>query len=415
MSKLNFKSLTLSNGLRVILHQDLSTAMASVNILYRVGSRNESPEHTGLAHLMEHLMFSGSCNVPNFDEPLQRAAGENNAFTNNDYTNYYIALPASNLETALFVEADRMEALDINQESLDVQRKVVVEEYNQRYTNQPYGDVWHLLREACFEADAPYSWPTIGRCAEHIEKTTLEDIHEFYNKYYTPQNAILSIASPYSYERMEELVRKWFEDVHPKHSNDLRRDFSEFTYTNKSLDVQRDVAASMIYICFPMEGRISQQAIVLDVATDLLSGGESSRLVQRLVKGEALFSSVNCYITAEEGSGLLVATGRLMDSTSMQEASDALWRELKAICSEEILDEEIQKVRNKYEANNYFTLINSLNKAMNLGYYEFMGSADLINSAVEQHASVTAEDIQRVCTELFQKENATTLFYNKTK
>ncbi len=413
MSSINFEKRTLSNGLTVIVHSDTTTAMASVNILYKVGSRNENPSHTGLAHLCEHLMFSGSANVPNFDEPLQRAAGENNAFTNNDYTNYYIALPAANLETALFVEADRMESLTLSEQSLEVQRKVVVEEYAQRYTNQPYGDLWHILREMCYTDGHHYSWPTIGANAEHIEKTTLDDVRNFYNTYYTPQNAILSVVSPYSCEKMFSLVEKWFESVRPKHSNSLERDFSQFSYTNVRKSVERDVPASMIYICFPMEGRTSRQATVLDVATDLLSGGESSRLVQRLVKGDALFSSINSYISAEQGTGLLVTTGRLMDSTTMEEAEAALWREMNAIRSESIDERELEKVRNKYEANNYFSLINSLNKGMNLCYYEFLGSASMINDVVSVHSSVGADEIVSTCSDLIVPQKAVTLLYNR--
>lgn len=414
MDSIKFEKRMLANGLTTIVHRDNSTAMASVNLLYRVGARNESSEHTGLAHLCEHLMFSGSANVPNFDEPLMRAAGENNAFTNNDYTNYYIALPAANIETALFVEADRMEALTLSDSSLEVQRKVVVEEFAQRYTNQPYGDLWHILRAQCYDSGHPYSWPTIGLNAEHIEKTTLSDVSEFYNRYYTPQNAILSIVSPYDSEHIFELVDKWFSGIEPKGCTEgVNSDFSEFSYTNRRISVERDVAASMIYICFQMEGRTSRQATVLDVATDLLSGGESSRLVQRLVKGDTLFSSVNAYITAEQGTGLFVITGRLMDTTTMEEAENALWRELKAITTQHIDEGELQKVRNKYEANNYFSLINSLNKAMNLAYYEFLGSADLINSAVDIHASVGVDEIVEVCRELFVSEKSVTLLYNK--
>lgn len=412
MSKIKYIHRTLSNGLRVIIHRDTATAMASVNILYKIGSRNEKPSHTGLAHLAEHLMFSGTEAVPNFDSAMQSAAAENNAFTCNDYTNYYIALPSANIERALYVEADRMANLKVSEESLEVQRKVVVEEFAQRYKNQPYGDVWPIIREMAYTTDHPYSWATIGKCSEHIEQTTLSDINEFYDKYYTPQNAILSIVSPDDEESIFSLVEKYFAGIEPKHSNEIESDFSAYTFTNNSREVERDVPASMIYICFPTEGRISRQATALDVATDILSGGESSRLVQRLVKGEALFSSVNCYLTAEEGTGLLVATGRTMQGVTMQQAEEALWRELLAMTTERVTDRELEKVRNKYEANNYFSLINSLNKAMNLAYYEFLGSAEMINTAVETHASISAEDIQNTCRELFQTQKATTLFYN---
>ncbi len=411
MNDIKFLKRKLPSGLTVIISRDTSTAMASVNMLYRVGARNENPSHTGLAHLFEHLMFSGTTNVPDFDEVLQRAGAENNAFTNNDYTNYYIALPAQNIETALYLEADRMVNLALSAESLDVQRKVVVEEFAQRYKNQPYGDVWPIIRSMAYPEGHHYSWATIGLCSEHIEKTTLEDAHKFYNRYYTAQNAILSIVSPEDTQSVFQKVEKWFSAIEPKHSEPLERDFSQYTFMNNHREVRRDVPASMIYICFPIEGRISRQTTVLDVATDILSGGESSRLVQRLVKGKALFSSVNCYLTAEEGTGLLVATGRLMDGVEMHDAEEALWEELLAMTSEKVMDGEIQKVRNKFEANNYFSLINSLNKAMNLAYSEFLSSADMINSAVATHASVTTDEVQAVCTELFTQDKATTLYY----
>ncbi len=412
MNDIKFSKRVLHNGLTVIIHRDISTAMASINLLYKVGSRDEDFNHTGLAHLFEHLMFSGSERVENFDEVLQRAAAENNAFTNNEYTNYYIALPATNLATALFVEADRLRALTLSQESLDVQRKVVVEEFAQRYTNKPYGDVWPMLREMLYDNEHPYSYTTIGRSTQHIEKTTLEDARRFYNRYYTPQNAILSIVSPLETELVFQEVQRWFETIEPKHTESLERDFSQFNYKNSHREVERDVPASMIYICIPMEGRTSHQATVLDVATDVLSGGESSRLVQRLVKGDALFSSVNCYLTAEKGTGILVTTGRLMEGVTMEQAEEALWRELDNIARDGVTSYELEKVRNKYEANNYFSLINSLNKAMNLAYYEFLGSADMINSVVEQHAAVENHHIKEVCSEIFQKEKASTLYYN---
>ncbi len=415
MSDIKFSSRVLSNGLTVIIHRDTSTAMASVNLLYKVGSRDEDYNHTGLAHLFEHLMFSGSERVDNFDEVLQRAGAENNAFTNNEYTNYYIALPAANLETALFVEADRLRALTLSEESLAVQRKVVVEEFAQRYTNKPYGDVWPMLREMLYPSGHHYSYTTIGRSVEHIEKTTLEDAQAFYSRFYTPQNCILSIVSPLDTEAVYSMVTKWFGSITPKHTDSLERNFSSFSYTNQLREVERDVPASMIYSCIPMEGRTSHQATVLDVATDVLSGGESSRLVQRLVKGDALFSSVNCYLTAEQGSGILVTTGRLMDGVTMEQAEGALWSELDSIAKSGVTDYELQKVRNKYEANNYFSLINSLNKAMNLAYYEFLGSAELINRSVEQHRAVDDSHIRAICSDTFQRSKASTLYYNAKK
>lgn len=413
MNNIEFEKRQLANGLTVIVHRDTASAMASINLLYRVGSRDENPAQTGVAHLFEHLMFEGSARVPSFDEPLQRAAGENNAFTNNDYTNYYIALPAANIETALFVEADRMTSLTLSDEAVCLQKKVVIEEFAQRYTNQPYGDVWHLLRKLCYGKNHPYSWPTIGVEPRHIESVTTADARAFYARHYSPHNAILSIASPLENEHVFALVDKWFGDIAPSSTKVPKIEFPPIEYHPTRHTVERDVAASTLYICYPMEGRISRQATVLDVATDILSGGESSRLVQRLVKGKALFSSINCYLTAEQGPELLVATGQLMQNTSIDEAELALQAELRQMATEKITDAELQKVRNKFEANNFFSQINSLNKAMNLAYYEFLGDASLINQAVATHHSVTADEIAATCGELFTPNHATTLHYLK--
>lgn len=411
MNNIDFTRRKLSNGLTVIVHHDRASAMASINLLYKVGARNENPLQTGVAHLFEHLMFEGSARVPSFDEPLQKAAGENNAFTNNDYTNYYIALPAANIETALFVEADRMASLTLSDEKVELQKKVVIEEFAQRYTNQPYGDVWHLLRSYCYEKNHPYSWPTIGLDPSHIESVTTQDARAFYAKYYSPSNAILSIASPIESEHVFELVEKWFGGIASGEAVTSPLAGREVQYLGGRYTVERDVAASTLYICYPIGGRTSREAIVMDVATDLLSGGESSRLVQRLVKGEALFSSINCYISAEEGPGMVVATGQLMDGVSIEVAEAAMTRELQKIATEPIAEQELQKIRNKMEANNYFSQINSLNKAMNLAYFEFLGDASMINEVVTTHHSVTAEQIAATAADLFVPAKATTLHY----
>ncbi len=412
---IDFSRLTLPCGLVVLAHQDPSTALASINVLYRVGSRQESPSCTGLAHLCEHLMFSGSENVPDYDAALQQVAAENNATTNNDYTNYYVTLPVSAIETALFVEADRMDNLVLTDQKVEVQKAVVVEEFAQRLTNQPYGDVWHLLRAALYPTGHPYSWPTIGLSREEILGVSTQTVLDFYTRFYTPQNAILSIVSPLESSEMLALAAKYFGTVRQKHRGSLAQDFSEYSFTNRRVEVTRDVPASLIYICIPTAGRTSRQVQVLDVATDILSGGESSRLVQRLVKGRAIFSSVNCYISAEEGTGLLVATGRLMPGTTMAQAEEALWTELQNIVHNPPTHYEITKVRNKFEANNHFNNLNSLSKAMNLAYYEFLGTAGMINTTVETHQSVDIQEIVEVCEEILQPHKATTLLYHHSQ
>lgn len=407
---IDFKKRQLSNGLTIIAHTDMSTPMASVNVLYKVGARNELYEQTGLAHLFEHLMFGGSRNVPDFDAPLQLAGGENNAFTNNDYTNYYVAIPAENIRTALWVESDRMRGLAINEHSLQVQRRVVVEEFAQRYLNEPYGDVWSLLRPLCYGERHPYSWPTIGREASHIENVQLPAVQAFYDRYYQPSNAILSIAAPMATDKIFELAHEWFGSIeNTAHNNTIA--WPAVPCGGGELTVERDVPASVVYICFPTAGRLSAQVTALDVVSDILSEGASSRLVQRLVKDRALFSSVNAYISGDEGPGLFVVTGRLMKETTMEAAQDALWAELQAIANQDVSDYELQKVRNKAVANDMFSHINSMNKAMNLAYFEFLGAAELINDQISLHHAVSKDDIRAAAAELFTPDKAYTLRY----
>lgn len=394
---IDFKKRTLANGLTVLAHEDRSTPIAAVNVLVRVGSRDEDPQQTGLAHLFEHLMFGGSENVPDFDAPLQRAGGENNAFTNTDYTNYYIAIPSANVETALWVESDRLRGLALNQEGLDVQKQVVVEEFAQRYLNEPYGDVWSLLRELCYGAHHPYGWATIGREVAHIEGVDLSTVRAFYDRYYTPQNAILSLAGPRTTDEWFALAERWFGRVGQSSSYNNSALVYPEPPEGRRLVVERDVPASVVYICMPIGGRMEERTTVLDVASDILSEGASSRLVQRLVKEGQLFSAVNAYISGEAGEGLFVLTGRLMPGVTAQEAEAALIAQLEEMASVEVSDYELQKVRNKAAANDRFGQMGSLNRAMNLAYYEFLGSAELINQQVERHHAVGKAQMSAAC------------------
>lgn len=405
---INFEKRTLANGLTVIAHTDESTPMAAVNILYKVGSRNEEADKTGFAHLFEHLMFSGSPNASDFDTPIQLAGGENNAFTNNDYTNYYIAIPKENIDTALWLESDRMLTLNFDHQAFEVQRKVVIEEFSQRYLNQPYGDVWLLLRPLCYKVH-PYQWATIGKCPEHIQQATMEQVRAFFKKYYVPNNAILSIAGDFSHEQIFEMAQKWFGDI-PAGNVDYEPLPQEPVQTEqRTLEVEREVPVSLIYMAFQMAPRDSREFAVCDVISDLLSNGTSSRLYQRLIKDNSLFSSVNAYVTGELDSGLFIVTGRVQQGVDMQVAEDALWAELENL--QTIEDIELEKVKNKFEANNIFGEINVLNKAMNLAFYEFVGDASMINQEVEQHNSVTAAEIEQVRKRLFTKENSSILRY----
>lgn len=407
---IEFQKKKLPNGLTVIVHEDPSTPMAAVNVLYKVGARNENYDRTGFAHLFEHLMFGGSVNIPSYDEPVQLAGGENNAFTNNDYTDYYLALPKENIETALWLESDRMLSLAFNEKSLEVQRKVVVEEFAQRYLNQPYGDIWLLLRPLAYEKH-PYRWATIGRDIDHIRQATMEQVRAFFERYYKPSNAILSVAGDIPAARVFELAEKWFGPIPAGTpvADDIPQE-PEQTVPRR-LEVRRPVPASVIYIAFHMGPRLSREAVVCDVVSDILSNGTSSRLYQRLVKESTLFSNVNAYISGDVDPGLFLVTGHVMEGVSLEDAEAALWQELELMKREPVGDYELEKVKNKFEANNVFGEINVLNKAMNLAYFEMLGAAAMINSEVAEHNSVTVAEIMETSRRVFRPENSSTLLY----
>ena len=407
---IEFKKYTLDNGLTLLLHRDDSTPMAAVNLLYKVGSRNEDPDRTGFAHLFEHLMFGGSVNIPSFDEPVQMAGGENNAFTNNDYTNYYIALPKENVETALWLESDRMLSLAFSPKSLDVQRKVVIEEFAQRYLNQPYGDIWLLLRPLAYK-EHPYQWATIGKTPEHITGATMRHVKAFFKRYYIPANAILSIAGDFRYEDMLSKVEKWFGGIPAVPALRDEIPHEPVQKTQRRLTVRRKVPVSVIYMAFHMAPRLNREFAVCDVISDLLSNGTSSRLYQRLVKQSELFSSVNAYVSGDIDAGLFVVTGRVLEGVSVDEAEKALWNQLDLLKREPAGEYELEKVKNKFEANNIFGEINVLNKAMNLAFFEMLGDASLINSEIEEHNSVTPQEIMTVARRLFVRRNSSVLHY----
>ena len=407
---IEYKEKTLDNGLRVIVHRDSSTPLAAVNLIYRVGSKNESPQRTGFAHLFEHLMFSGSRHVPDFDLPVQLACGENNAFTNADYTDYYVALPTSNIETALWLESDRMKWLNINDHSLDVQRKVVIEEFNQRYLNQPYGDLWLIMRPMAYKVH-PYRWSTIGMTPEHIAGATLDEVTRFYEQYYSPDNAILSIVADCDYETMFDKVNKWFGDIEPSGVQiDPIAQEPEQTEPRREC-VVRSVPVSVVTIAYHMAERKSRQFHISDVISDLLSNGNSSRLYTRLVQKRRLCTNVNAYITGDQDPGLFVITGHVAQGHTPEEVEEALLAELEELKSVPVSDYELEKVKNKYETGATFGDINIMNKAMNLGFYSMLEDTDLINREVGIYRSVTAQEIMQTAQEMFRPQNSSTLLY----
>lgn len=400
----------LSNGLTVIANRDRASRMAAVNILYKVGARNENPSRTGLAHLFEHLMFRGTHQVPDFDTPVQMACGENNAFTNNDYTDFYITLPCDNIETALWLESDRMTGLNLSEEACQIEKRVVIEEFRQRYLNQPYGDLNMLLRSMVYKKH-PYRWATIGISPEHIEQASIEEIHDFYQRFYHPSNAILSVSGDFESEKVFALAEKWFGGI-----ADTQYPIAPIPQEPKQtevrrLEVEREVPATTIVIAFHMGNRLSHDFFLGDMASDLLAGGDSARLYERLIKIKRMFASVNAYISGDVDNGMFVFTGQLLPTTTEAEAEAAFWEEIDELKSGKISDYELEKVKNKFEANTLFGELNVMNKAMNLGYYQMIGDLELINREVDIYCSLMREEVADFSQCTFRKDNSSTLIY----
>ncbi len=405
-----FDRFTLDNGLRVIVHRDTTTPIVAMNIIYNVGSRDEHPERTGFAHLFEHLMFGGSVNIPRYDEPLERVGGENNAFTNNDFTNYYLTVPGHNLETAFWLESDRMLNLAFSAKSFDVQRNVVVEEFRQNYLNQPYGDAWLLLRPLAYKIH-PYKWATIGIEPSHIEQAGMDEVREFYSTYYNPCNAIMAIAGNVETSAIRALAEKWFGTIEKGSENHRSLPVEPEQTEARSLTVYRDVPFNALYKAWHMCSRVDSGFYASDLISDILSAGQSGRLYQKLVKNLRLFSEINAFISGDLEAGLLVITGKLMKDATMEEAESALQIEIDSICKQPVDDIELQKVKNRIESMMAFSEMRALDKAMNLAYYELLGDAGMANELVYKYASVTAADISSEANKIFRPENCSTLYY----
>ena len=407
---IHFERFTLANGLRVIVHEDNTTPMAVLNILYDVGARDENPNQTGFAHLFEHLMFGGSVNIPSYDEPLQRVGGENNAFTSNDITNYYITLPAVNLETAFWLESDRMLSLAFSEKSLEVQRNVVCEEFKQRYLNQPYGDVWLKLRPLVYK-NHPYQWSTIGKQLSHIEDAKMGDVKAFFKKHYNPQNAIMVVGGNVKLDEVKALAEKYFAPIAAgqKYERDLPQEPAQ---TQEIVEtVHADVPNSAIYKVFKMPGRMDPGYAAIDLISDILSQGKSSRLYQNLVQQNAIFSDIKAYNMGSTDTGMFVIEGKPLPGVDIKEAEELIWQELKQLQLQPVFEDELVKVKNKYESSKEFTEMNLLDKAMNLAFYELFGDANLINTDLQNYLAVTVNEIQEEAKKLFNREQATTLFY----
>ncbi len=405
---IHFDRFKLDNGLTVLFHKDVTTPMAVVNVLYDVGARDESEEKTGFAHLFEHLMFGGSVNVPDFDSPLQMAGGESNAFTSNDITNYYDVLPAVNLETALWLESDRMLSLSFTPKSLDVQRNVVIEEFKQRYLNQPYGDVWLKLRPLAYKVH-PYKWATIGKDISHIEEAQMEDVKSFFKKYYNPSNAILCIAGNFELESIKSLVEKYFADIpsgiKPPRILEVEPKQNEF----RTQTLERNVPANAFYYAFKMPERRSEGYYMADLLSDILGRDKSSRLYVQLKKEQQLCSEINAYITGSHDEGLLMVSGKLNPNVTFEALDDALWKLFKHVQESSISDDELDRIKNKIRTSREFENQGILNRAMNLCHFELLGDANGINEEHKIYDVINGNHIQEMAIQLLQPTNCSLL------
>ena len=403
---------TLANGLKLVHNRDVSTQMVALNVLYQVGARDEHPDHTGFAHLFEHLMFGGSQNIPDYDTPLQLAGGENNAWTNNDITNYYLTVPKQNVETGFWLESDRMLCLDFSSKSLEVQRGVVMEEFKQRCLNRPYGDTGHLLRPLVYK-EHPYQWPTIGKELNHIAQATLQEVEDFFFSFYAPNNAILAVTGNITFEEAVRLAEKWFGPI-PRRELKKRNLPAEPQQTEeRRLTVERNVPIESLYMAFRMCDRMHPDYYAYDILSDILSNGRSSRLIQHLVHDRQIFSSIDAHISGSIDAGLFHITGKPTNGVSLEDAEKAVWEELQIISNELIDEEELEKVKNKFESTQIFGNLNYLNVATNLAWFEMLSRAEDMDKEVENYRAVTSQQLMDVARKAFTRTNYSVLIYKK--
>ena len=407
---IQFEKFELDNGLKVVVHQDTSTPMAVVNVLYNVGAKDEDPKQTGFAHLFEHLMFGGSVNIPVYDEPLQRAGGENNAYTTNDLTNYYCQIPAENIETAFWLESDRMLSLAFSEKSLEVQRKVVCEEFKEHYINKPYGDAWHKMRTLAY-TQHPYRWMTIGAALSHVENATMQDVKDFFFRFYRPNNAILVVTGNVTTNQVKTLAEKWFGPIPAGEPYVRNLPTEPEQLKSKTLDVRADVPLDMLMMTWHMGDRNDKYYHATDLLTEVMGGGASSRLYEQLIKVKQIFSSIECYHFGTIDPGLLVIEGKLVKGVTMSVAEKAILDEIEHIKNEILPLKEVQKVINKTESLICFEDMSIMNRAHSLAYYELLGDASLMNSELKKYQEVTPQLIQETAQRIFKDTNRNTLYY----
>lgn len=405
-----FDSFTLANGLKVLVHEDSTVQIAAMNILYDVGSRDEQPDKTGFAHPFEHLMFGGSVNVPSYDEPLQNVGGENNAFTNTDITNYYLTLAADNIETGFWLESDRMLSLSFDPKVLEVQRKVVIEEFKQRYLNQPYGDVWLKLRPLAYEVH-PYQWATIGKDISHIEHATMQDVKDFFYAHYVPNNATLVVAGNVKIEEIKKLSEKWFGPIPSGKINTRKLPVEPKQKNKKSFELVSDVPASALYKAYHMPGRFDPDFHAADLVSDVLGRGDSSRLYQKLVKDNQIFNSISSFTMGTIDPGLIVVSGRVKEGVDLKEAELELDLVVDDFVNNGVEEVELEKVKNQALSTIEFGEIELLNRAMSLAFSSLSGDANLVNKERDLINAIKLEDVNRLSGQILKQENSSVLYY----
>lgn len=411
---ITFERFKLANGLTVIIHEDKSTPMVAVNVVYNVGSKYEEPDKTGFAHLFEHLMFGGSINIPDFDDHIQDAGGENNAFTNTDLTNFYEVLPAENIETALWLESDRMLQLRFSKKSLDTQKKVVIEEFKETCLNEPYGDMWHHLSRLCYKVH-PYQWPTIGKDMSHIAEATLDQVKTFFYHYYRPDNAVLVLAGNIDVKKGIELVEKWFGSIPAGHYTKPNYLYEPPQIEFRQDILRQDVPHDAVYQGYHMASRMDDGFYACDLLSDVLANGRSSRFYQRLYKEQELFSTIDAFISGTVDPGLFIIEGKTMPGISMEKAKKAIKFELDILKNDLISEQELSKLKNSVESSLLYSEVSVLNKAISLAYFEVLGDADMINIEAERYHNVTAEDIRNAAQQVFREENCSEVLYEATE
>jgi zinc protease len=413
-SMISFSEFRLENGLRVIVHEDPTVQIAVMNILYDVGSRDESEEKTGFAHLFEHLMFGGSVNIPSYDEPLQRVGGENNAFTNTDITNYYLTVPASNLETGFWLESDRMLSLSFDPKVLEVQRKVVIEEFKQRYLNQPYGDVWLKIRPLSYQVH-PYKWATIGKEISHIENATMDDVKEFFFQHYRPNNAILVVAGNVTVDQVKELSQKWFGPIPSGKENVRKLPIEPVQKEKRTLTVEAKVPANALYKSYHMPGRFHDDYYAADLLSDILSRGQSSRMYNQLVKEKEIFTSISSFVMGTIDPGQLIISGRIKDGINLEDAEKEVNAIIQEVIENGVTETELEKVKNQAASTLEFGEVEVMNRAMNLAFAALSGDVDLVNKERAMVESVTIADIKRIAGSILKESNSSVMYYRAVK